>query len=347
MSQTPVMLVGSVPLSQAEAVFSQSARYLGARLKRFPDGETGPRRNWIAWQASVFAYLTTLEQTSAKERDYQLHPPFKLRDGYRPADIRFPPLGFAREAKASFGVFRRLKAEGVIPPAARFLVAVPTPWAPIYSFIAYDHQRAIEPVYEHALLAELADILATIPHAELAVQWDVATEMSWWEGVYPSPFPGPGAETQREVVDELVRLASAVPDDVELGIHLCYGSMNNRHWKEPADAGNLVAVANGFFVKAPRRLDYLHLPVPRARHDDAYFRPLDELRRPAECELYLGLLHLEDGVDGAKRRIDAARKHVDAFGLACECGLGRVPGDTMPQWLALHEAAASAVDAAN
>jgi hypothetical protein len=344
MSQTPVMLVGSVPLSQAEAVFAQSARYLGTRLKRYPDGETGTRKNWIAWQHSVFAYLNTMETTGQRERDYQLHPPFRLRDGYRPSDIRFPPLGFAREAKASFGVFRRLKSEGVIPAAARFLVAVPTPWAPIYSFVAYADQLAIEPVYERALLAELADIITTIPHAELAVQWDVATEMSWWEGVYPAPFPGPREQIEREIVDELVRLAAAVPADVELGIHLCYGSMNNKHWKDPVDAANLVAVANGFFARAPRQLDYLHLPVPKDRDDDAYFRPLDALARPANCELFLGLLHLDDGVEGARRRIAAAREHVDAFGLACECGLGRVPGETMQQWLALHAAAAAAAD---
>jgi hypothetical protein len=336
---THTLLLGSVPLPDTESVMTAAARTLDETLKRIPDGETGVRRNWIAWQYGVFAGATALEQTYQRERDYQLRPPFKVRDGCKPTDVRFAPLGFAREAKTSYGTFRRLKRDGMIRPNVRFMVALPTPWAPVYSYIAYADQRAVKPMYERALLAELNEILAVVPHDELAVQWDVATEMSWWERVYPAPF----ADVEHGVVDDLLPLAAAVPEPVELGLHLCYGSMNNRHWKEPADTANLVALANAISARVPRPIDFLHLPVPQNRDDDAYFAPLEHLAVPERCELYLGLLHLDDGVEGALRRIRTAQRHRAHFGIACECGLGRRPTESIPAWLALHAKVANAL----
>ena len=334
----PVLLVGSIPLDDAEMVFAAAAEALGPLATRLPDGETGARRNWIGWQHAAFARVPEFERIAERQRDYQLQPPFTLKPGARATDIDFGDLGFARAALASWKVFERLKDAGRVPAGCRFQVALPTAWAPVYSFMAYDAQEAVAPIYEAALLGELKTILAAIPHDAIAVQWDVATEMSWWERVYPAPF----ADVEDGVVDHLVRLGRAVPADVELGIHLCYGSMNNRHWKEPADTANLVAVANRLASALDRRIDWLHLPVPIARRDDAYFAPLGALRLGAGTELYLGLLHLDDGVAGARARIAAAERHVARFGIAAECGLGRVPAERVGGWLGLHAEAAAA-----
>lgn len=72
-----------------------------------------------------------------------------------------------------------------------------------------------------------------------------------------------------------------------------------------------------------RPVTYFHMPVPIDRDDEAYFAPLRDLRDGAKTELYLGLVHLGDGVAGAQRRIAAACKFRDQFGIATECGLGR------------------------
>ncbi len=68
---------------------------------------------------------------------------------------------------------------------------------------------------------------------------------------------------------------------------------------------------------------YVHMPVPIARSDDEYFKPLAGLALDRRTEIYLGLIHLQDGVPGARRRMEAAQKYVNHFGLATECGLGR------------------------
>jgi hypothetical protein len=70
-------------------------------------------------------------------------------------------------------------------------------------------------------------------------------------------------------------------------------------------------------------LAYIHMPVPIERDDDPFFAPLDQLKLPRETELYLGLVHGKDGVEGTRKRIAAASKHVHGFGVACECGIAR------------------------
>jgi hypothetical protein len=65
------------------------------------------------------------------------------------------------------------------------------------------------------------------------------------------------------------------------------------------------------------------MPVPANRTDDAFFEPLSGLRLPAGTELYLGLVHVSDGVPGTRQRMAVASKYVHDFGIASECGISR------------------------
>jgi hypothetical protein len=78
------------------------------------------------------------------------------------------------------------------------------------------------------------------------------------------------------------------------------------------------------------------MPVPRNRFDDAYFDPLERLAVPAETELCLGLVHYTDGVEGTKRRIATAQRHIPRFSIATECGFGRRDPATIPELLHIH-----------
>ena len=84
-----------------------------------------------------------------------------------------------------------------------------------------------------------------------------------------------------EGVDRFVRYASYIPAGAELGFHLCYGNQGQKHFIEPTDSGNLVRVANLMAAKIPRSLEWIHLPVPINRDDEAYFAPLADLKRAA------------------------------------------------------------------
>ena len=127
-----------------------------------------------------------------------------------------------------------------------------------------------------------------------------------------------------------------MPADVELGYHLCYGDVQHRHFTEPRDAAKLVEIANALAASLGRPLNWLHLPVPRNRDDGAYYAPLTALRLRPETELYLGLVHHTDGVDGSAHRMAVARGFAADFGIATECGWGRRAPATVPELLRIH-----------
>ena len=99
----------------------------------------------------------------------------------------------------------------------------------------------------------------------------------------------------------------------------------------------MTRVANVIYSGVDRKINWLHLPVPRNRTDAEYFLPLGNLRRPDDCDVYLGLLHASDGETGALQRIEAARSVLTDFGVATECGFGRRPADSLQPLMALHD----------
>jgi SAM-dependent methyltransferase len=321
-----VHLVGSVPLGSAEEVFRGVAGAIGDRLRRLPDGETGARSDWIVWQYPLFSSRPQFEMGPPGESSYRALPQLRLRSGVDTSGLAFEELGYAAAAIASYETFARLKREGVIPAGCRFLVSLPTPLAPVSAFVALEDQAELEPVYEAAMQAEVERILAAIPADQLAIQWDARYEFAILEGAIEVWFD----DVQAGIVERLLRLGSLVPDGVELGYHLCYGDDESGHFAEPEDAAKLVAVANA--LAAP---DWIHLPVPAEREDDRYFAPLGDLRLPETTELYLGLIHAGDA-DGSRRRIAAAREHVQGFGIATECGWGRGGAAAVTGLLELH-----------
>jgi hypothetical protein len=67
----------------------------------------------------------------------------------------------------------------------------------------------------------------------------------------------------------------------------------------------------------------MHLPVPIERLDDAFYAPLAGLKLKPGCELFLGVVHAQDGVEGTNKRIALAKRYAGEFGIATECGISR------------------------
>ena len=333
-----VHLVGSVPLDDAQAVFRLASQKLGHYLRRVPDGETGLRSHWIRWQSTVFESMPVFDSEEV-DAGYIRRRKFRLRSGVRSQDICFPQLGYSKAARESYEVFERMRLSGEIAPHLRFLVCLPTPVAPITAFVFTESYIEVEKHYESRLMAELDEIITVIPNEQLAIQWDVAYEFAILEGVMGSAFANPEAE----ILDRLLRIANRVPFSIQLGYHFCYGNSGHRHFKEPEDTGKLVILANQISTRIGRPLNWIHFPVPRQRFDDNYYLPLAALSLRPETELYLGLVHFTDGIEGTIRQIEAASRHVRNFGLATECGLGRRPSNTITPLLDIHAELAAPV----
>jgi hypothetical protein len=236
----------------------------------------------------------------------------------------------------SWGVFERLQAAGVIPSHVKFQVSLPTPTAPIYNNMLPADRPKLLPALTQHFVGEVDRIVAAIPSDRLAVQWDVCQEVLAWEGYYDQ---GP-VDFRTETMDVLTTLGNAVPASVDLGYHLCYGSPADEHLVQPKDAALMVEMANAILAGVTRPVQFLHLPVPKDRRDDGYFAPLEKLRLGPETELYLGLIHHNDGA-GDRARLAAARRHTRVDGIATECGMARGDPARLPALLAAHAHAAA------
>ena len=91
-----VLLIGSSPLPSPSDFFTTAANALPDGLPHVPDGETGRRSSFIAWQHPIL-----------------------------PIDIIQPRWDGQPPTEGS--TFRELRTRGVIPAGVRFQMSLPTP----------------------------------------------------------------------------------------------------------------------------------------------------------------------------------------------------------------------------
>ena len=341
--QSPVHLVGSIPMLNCETVFRTMASQLGPWLHRLPDGETGERGKWIYWQREMLLSHPDMEIDPDSEllpiyqwdgkliRETEL---LRFRSGVEPISVRFE-TGYAEAALHSYEIFTALKDDGTIPNNVLFQVSLPTPIASGYMYVSPTSIDDYLPVYETALLKALNTILEEIPHESLSIQWDVCQEIL----IFEDYFPYRPVDYKDQIFQQLGRLGSEVPSDVDLGFHLCYGTPQNEHLVMPKDTGVLVEMANGVLSQLERDINFFHIPVPADRVDDEYYAPLAQLDLKQDTELYLGLIHPEDP-EGDTQRMRAANKVAQSFGIASECGWGRTNYDQVQGLIQSHRIAA-------
>ncbi len=343
-------LVGSVPLADSETVFRTVCAELGQHMRRIPDGETGERIRWIWFQRDMLWNHPGMEEDpdaglyAVYQWDGKLlreTPYVRIKPSVDPDTLHFP-TGYAEAAVASYATYSRLRDEGAIGPDTRFQVSLPTPMSTSYMYVSQASRDAYLPAYERSLLEAVDGILAAIPHDQLSIQWDVCQEVLLFEDY----FPYRPDDYKEQVFSLLSRLGGRVPEGVDLGYHLCYGSPADEHLIMPKDMGILVEISNGISSGLGRRLDFMHMPVPKDRTDRSYFEPLRRLNLTDSTELILGLIHFGD-TEGDAARIAAAREFVPMFGIASECGWGRTDPQRVPGLLASHRLAVEHLNRGN
>ena len=331
-------LVGGLKAPDAEAAMRAAAAILGRHLWAVTDGETGERDQWIGWQVGKLTSVDGIELVGMKEtsapdnEEYSQFPAIAVDLSVS----ELPPraLGYADAAEASYPVFERLRAEGVIPDGVKFQVSVPTAYASVVAWIREeDHERFFD-VYERAMAAEVEEITAAIPSDDLVIQWDVAVEI----GALTGAFVASGELAEKSFVIDALRRALDVPaDGVERGIHLCYGDYKHRHFTVPDDLSLCVELAN----EAGDAVDFVHMPADRdTGRNPGYYEPLRELR---DGRLALGVIDYEGDEGRTRELIEAAAQGSGGreFAVATECGMARIderrPGmPSLEQLLELH-----------
>jgi len=341
--QQPLLLVGSIPLDTVEQVFRDFGKRLGPELKTLPDGEVGPRRRWISriHQQVLNGHpdIETVRFPAPENGVERLFPRnagdsflFKVRPGVERVRFGDPGwrVGYARDAINSYFVFKTLRDRGELPKHLRFQVSLASVNSAVPPRIFPDQAdiAKVRPGFTEALAAEADNIVKHIPHDDLAIQWDCATEVQDSYGAVPGQ-PKEGAIERNAA--QFRALNRGIPESVELGYHFCFGTLGGWPRFAPSDLSATVELANATVEASGRKVDWIHLPVlPDV--GDAFFAPLKNLK-PKGARVYLGVVH---NMAGFKERIALARKYLPEFGLAGYCGFGRVPPEQMNEVLDEH-----------
>jgi hypothetical protein len=339
-----LLLVGSIPLSSAEQVFRTCAETVGDLVDCLPDGEYDERIWWVNQQAwRVFhphPDITTLKRPRPIDGVEQWKPvsvedywKFKLDDGV--TELRFDDLTYADAAIASYDDFRRLRDEKVIPRDVRFQVCVPMTNSAIDCFFDDpDEYPILNAAYEDAMRREIERMVENIPPEDLVIQWDCCVEILDVEGLFPWT---PAEDSFERNVDPFGHVTPAIPEQVLVGFHFCYGTLGGWPMLAPTDLALCVRMANEAVRRAGRRVDYVHMPAPR-KAGDAFFAPLQDLEI-GETKVFLGIIHHTEGTDPTlfAQRARAASRYLPGFGVSGVCGYGRVE-DPMHDVLVGHRA---------
>lgn len=324
MPATKVHFNGSVNLRDTETVMEEIMSRVPAGVSRIPDGETGERSNWFAFQVEKFTAVPGL--TSSPHPVMPDAVEFRLSGEVPAEDLDWPDTGYAGIYEASYQVFTRLRAKGVIPSGVRFQAQLPTPAIFASTFAPDQDFCKLMARSERAIFADLDNLLDRIPHGDLAVQWDVVGEVIKLAGVTLGPPP-----RDDQIPGMLARCLDQVPTDVPAGLHLCYGDPGHRHIIEPESMEVQVSLLNTVSANASRPLSWVSFTVPQDRSDPAYFAPLRTLHADV-AERYFGIVpyHPDRQVPGTTQRqaelIDTYLPpgHSGEWGISTECGMGRV-----------------------
>jgi len=317
-------LTGSINVATIDDAFRLVGERLQPGVTRVPDGEPGDRANWVLTQAEHFLQNPTLDVVDTKAR---------VRAG---TTVSFGDLDYHTIASQSYARFLTARNDGVLAEGSRFLVSIPTPFNAVNSFAELDSQVEVAYAYEQQLRRSVDALQDAIPPGDLAIQWDLPTELATIEGWFPNPYGG-----FEPIFAATARLASWVHDDAELTFHLCYGdskfgaspfmgdppdeesaARGGRHIL-PRDATAIVTLANGLSRHVRRRIDAIQAATVASWTKRAHWQPLSGLALESDTEVYLGLLHADDGAAGAAARAALAAEFLPDFGISTECGLGR------------------------
>jgi len=160
-------------------------------------------------------------------------------------------------------------------------------------------------------------------------------------------FFGPiGPQAADAIIANLARCVDAVPAEVPVGLHLCYGDWGHEHFKQPESLALQVRVLNAVTAAAGRPVSFVSLTVPQYQRAESYFAPLAGLAAGPDTELNFGIVPYHPGdqapgtTEDQARLIDAALAASPGgsrdWGVCTECGMGRAGREEIPVLLDLH-----------
>ncbi len=309
------------------------------RLIALPDGEIGERSERFPNGARSGWVVGLSEHLKAETDLFKVVNPGKMNEQGLPVNFRgltrlrprLNPdelgerlyLGYDQFALSSWPHFQQLR-ETTGNRALRFQIGFPSALDAAFTMLSPPKALRYYPAYA-AALARDADAIATQLGAEnLLFQIEAPAEV-----MAAHKLPKPLVRlTLRPILNLVKRLDPQVP----IGIHLCFGDLNNESPFTPKSADRLVYFAQQLINRWPssHSMAYIHLPFaagksPPPKKAKAY-RALRDLKLPLGTRLVAGFVHEEMSMQEQTELLQVIEEaRGDPVDIATACGLGRRP----------------------
>jgi hypothetical protein len=228
--------VGSIPVATAEDAMRLAVDRLGPDLDYLPDGETGPRGNWVIPMIEAFRKNPDLRLTREGDwSDYDKLPRFALRPGRRLYGAAIDP-GIASAVAGALPAFHAVQAG---QPQRTFQVGIPGDVdLAMFTFGPSGPVRHLRPFTE--ALAVVMHQVYELLGGDVLFQVEIPVEQVALTRAPAAARPALANLLARR----LAALAQGAPEGARFGLHLCLGDMNHRPLGQVSDAAPLVALAN-------------------------------------------------------------------------------------------------------
>lgn len=331
-----VLLVGSLPYDDEATAMSRVHELAGDRLIALPDGEIGERSDQYPngdrsqWVAGLGGRLTresalfdVIDAGTMNEHGFPVDfdSTIRLRPKANVTELgQRLSLGYDTFARRSWPHFARLKSS--TQHDLRMQVGLPTGLGVAASVLSPTRALRFAPAFAVCVAREAQNTVSAIGAENLLFQVEAPAEV-----VMAHRTPRLAWRLAQGPVIDLLR---QLPDQVPIGLHLCYGDLNNNAAITPQGFERLIGFAQALLRRWPQShtLAYIHLPFAAGSSpsptDAAAYRALSRLELPAGARLVAGFVHERStlaGLETLLATIEAMRgARVD---VATACGLGR------------------------
>jgi hypothetical protein len=335
MANRKSLLVGSLPFKNEKEAMELAVESLSDSLISLPDGEIGekteqyPEGSRTAWAMNVIDMCIADSTNWDIVQEGKLLPNgfpvdydtlYKLRPKHSPEEIaKYLNFGYFDTYMKSYHLYQELRKEKNLQNVP-FQVGVPTGMAMSLHMLEPENIFRYFDAFNERLAYEMNQII-DYTNNDIVIQIECPAEIGL---VYANP---PQVEF---AISSILGLVNRLNNSVKIGIHFCYGDLNNKALVRPETLERMADFANEFISQWPKNkeLSYIHFPLaegnegPRLNSD--YYKPLGKIQLPKHTRFVAGFVHEKRNADELKQildHIESIRKHeVD---VACSCGMGR------------------------
>jgi len=264
-----VLLVGSLPYHDEAAAMERAYDLAGDRLIALPDGEIGERSDqypkgdrsqWVAGLAGRLAreseLFDVIDGGTMNEDGFPVDFDSTVRLRPKASSAELGPrldLGYDTFARRSWPHCVRLRASAQRRDL-RMQVGLPTGLGVAASVLSPARALRFAPAFATCVAREAHSTVSSVGAENLLFQIEAPAEV-----VMAHRTP---RLAWRFAVGSVIDLVRRLPDLVPVGLHLCYGDLNNVAAVTPQGFNRLIGFARAVLRRWPRShaLAYIHLP---------------------------------------------------------------------------------------